>query len=496
MRDLPTRLFAALFMVLAAGTAPAQDPAPAGETPPEAASQSTSETIGQLDTIVLAILRGEIDPVRITTDTLARLGPDYFIQGTIGTVIAIFGLFFGLFIMRWVRRRTELLVSVSAGEGEADRLIGGRQNRAIGYVNLAAKWLRILVWLASSGLLLAAWGLDVAAFLARDWVQTLISTTISLALIIAIAFVIQEVIDARIHAFLTAVDKKSGETRERSQRVRTLLPLMRNAARVFLWVIIAMVVLSELGIDIGPLIAGAGVIGLAVGFGAQSLVKDVITGLFILVEDQISVGDVVVIGGTGGLVEAMSIRTLRLRGLDGAVHTIPFGEIARVTNLTKEFSYYVFDIGVAYRENVDAVIEVVRQLGAEIRADENYAPLILEDIEILGVDKFADSAVIIKARIKTRPIQQWTVGREFNRRMKNRFDELGIEIPFPHQTIYFGVDKDGSAAPAQILMADRIARKSEPASSASSHPPRPDFQTPDQRGDDGAQSSLGHDDGR
>jgi small conductance mechanosensitive channel len=150
------------------------------------------------------------------------------------------------------------------------------------------------------------------------------------------------------------------------------------------------------------------------------------------------------------VVEAVSIRTLRLRDLSGTVHTIPYSAITTVSNLTKEFSYYILDVGIAYREDVDKVMDVLREIGREMREDPEFGPHILEPLEVLGVDSFADSAVVIKARIKTRPIKQWWIGREFNRRMKKRFDELDIEIPFPHQTLYFGVDKDGNAPPMRI----------------------------------------------
>jgi small conductance mechanosensitive channel len=206
------------------------------------------------------------------------------------------------------------------------------------------------------------------------------------------------------------------------------------------------------------LLAGAGIIGLAVGFGAQKLVQDIITGVFILLEDAVAVGDVVKVAGIGGLVEGLSIRSIRLRDLAGNVHTVPFSSVDTVTNMTRLFSYYLADIGVAYREDTDQVADVCRGIVEEMRSEPEFAADILEPLEGLGVDQFADSAVILKARIKTRPIRQWAVGREFNRRMKKRFDECGIEIPFPHRTLYFGTDKDGSAAPVHINAEPKINR--------------------------------------
>jgi small conductance mechanosensitive channel len=167
-------------------------------------------------------------------------------------------------------------------------------------------------------------------------------------------------------------------------------------------------------------------------------------------DDQIRVGDVVSIGDKGGLVERITLRLTVLRDLSGNVHYIRNGKIDIVTNMTKDYSRYVFDIGVAYREDVDEVIEVLESIDEEMRGDEYYGPSILEPLEILGLDRFGDSAVIVRARTKTKPIKQWEIGREFNRRIKKRFDELDIEIPFPHQTIYFGVDKDGGAPPLHV----------------------------------------------
>jgi small conductance mechanosensitive channel len=212
---------------------------------------------------------------------------------------------------------------------------------------------------------------------------------------------------------------------------------------------------------------------LAVGFGSQKLVQDVITGAFILFEDAISVGDVVRVAGQSGVVEAISIRSIRLRDVSGNVHTIPFSTVDTVTNMTKEFSYYVLEVGVAYREDTDQVIEVLRAILDDMRQDPDLGEFITAPLDVLGVDKFADSAVIIKARIKTLPIKQWGVGREFNRRMKKRFDELGIEIPFPHSTVYFGVDKTGTAPPVRVAMeGTAAAHRSPPATGEkSTHAP-------------------------
>ena len=197
-------------------------------------------------------------------------------------------------------------------------------------------------------------------------------------------------------------------------------------------------VLSEFNMDIMPIITGAGIAGLAIGFGAQNLVRDVISGFFLILEDQIRVGDVAQINGTGGVVEAIKLRTTVLRDLQGTVHIFPNGEIKQVSNMTKEFSYAVLDVGVAYKENVDAVMEVLKSIGEETKQDPAFGNLLMEPLEILGVDDFADSQVTIKIRVKTLPLKQWIVGRELRRRIKNTFDARGIEIPFPHVSVYFG----------------------------------------------------------
>jgi len=225
---------------------------------------------------------------------------------------------------------------------------------------------------------------------------------------------------------------------EVAKRVSTIMKLVRQAASIVFWGIVSLVVLREIGVNIGPILAGAGILGLAVGFGAQNLVRDIISGLFMLLEDQVRVGDVAIINGTGGLVEQVNFRTLVLRDLGGVVHVFPNGGITSLSNMTHDWSAYIFEIGVAYKEDTDKVVEVMEEVGADLRDDEYFGNLILEDLEIFGVDKFDSSSVVIKARLKTKPVKQWEVGRQYLRRLKYAFDERDIEIPFPHQSLYFG----------------------------------------------------------
>jgi len=258
----------------------------------------------------------------------------------------------------------------------------------------------------------------------------------------------------RISNRFIALVLKQGEDDEFQKRTQTLGSIVRYTLIITILVVGTMIVLREVGIEIGPLIAAAGVVGLAVGFGAQSLVKDVITGFFIFLEDQIRVGDVVEIAGKTGIVEKISMRTTMLRDLAGNAHYVPNGTIDTVTNMTKEYSRYVFEVGVAYREDVDEVINVMKEVDEELRNDPGYKDDILEPLEVFGLDQFADSALIIKARTTTKPIKQWAIGREFNRRLKKKFDEKNIEIPFPHITLYMGQDKQGQAPPLHVATKD------------------------------------------
>jgi len=238
-----------------------------------------------------------------------------------------------------------------------------------------------------------------------------------------------------------------------TKRAKTLTQVLGDLFRIVIILVGLMLVCSHIGIDLAPLLMAAGVGGIALGFGAQSLVKDIITGFFILLENQMRVGDVVTVAGTTALVEEIRLRTTRMRDLSGNYYIIPNGLIDKVTNWTKEYSYFVFDMGVAYRENVDEVMEVIKSVWDELQRDPQFSSKILEPLEMLGVDSFADSAVIIKFRIKTIPIEQWTIGREMNRRLKNTFDAKGIEIPFPHQTVYWGEPKQGIAPPLHVVNA-------------------------------------------
>ena len=277
-------------------------------------------------------------------------------------------------------------------------------------------------------------------------------------LILIVAWIIQKIINRS----LKNVEKRMVTNRQlegeiatdASKRVQTIMNLIRQGIGILLWAMIVLIILKQIGVEIGPILAGAGILGLAVGFGAQNLVRDVISGFFMIMEDQIRVGDVAVLNGTGGLVEKINFRITSLRDLSGTVHVFPNGTINSLSNMTNEWSAYVFDIGVAYKENTDHVMDVMREVLTKLKEDEVFGPNVLE-WEIFGVNEFANSSVNIKGRIKTIPLKQWMTGREFLRRLKHEFDAKDIEIPFPHQTLYFG----DASKPIDIQIMEKMTDK-------------------------------------
>ena len=276
-------------------------------------------------------------------------------------------------------------------------------------------------------------------------------TLLRIGLILVIAWVMLA-LSRRVIPMLRKQLQKHTQDPEQHKRLETLGRVLRYIAAVVITLVAVMLVLSELGISIAPILASAGIVGLAIGFGAQSRVKDYFTGFFLLLENQVHQGDVVEVAGLGGLVEEVTLRYVRLRDYEGSVHFIPNGSITTVTNRSRGYAYALVDIGVAYRENIEAVFDVIRRVATDIRADATLGPLILDDLDLAGVDAWADSAVTIRFRIKVHPLQQWTVKRAFLLRLKNEFDRLGIEIPFPHLTLYPGQAKDGSAPPLYLAM--------------------------------------------
>ena len=298
----------------------------------------------------------------------------------------------------------------------------------------ANRYLPAIKGLLSAGLMIAAvivllevWGLGAFAWFGQGRLGArLLSSVISIAITLTIALLVWEAANTAIQRHLAKLGADA--TTARSARVRTLLPMLRTVIAGVVLVVATLNILTELGVNVAPLLAGAGVIGLAVGFGSQTLVRDVITGIFLLFEDAVAVGDVVTLGGLSGTVEALSIRSIRLRALDGSVHIVPFSAVSTVTNQTRDYGFAVLDLAVDYDSDTDRVEAVFKEVGAALRLDDVYGAHVLAPIEVMGVDKLTDAGVVVRARIKTVPLRRWAVARELNRRMKQRCDELGIVI--------------------------------------------------------------------
>lgn len=265
-----------------------------------------------------------------------------------------------------------------------------------------------------------------------DWLSHNLATPIRITLILLLTFIAMRLAHrATRHVFEKLAEKQAGI----GQRVHTLSQVVRYALTVTIFVVAGILILSELGISVAPILGAAGVVGVALGFGAQSLVKDYFTGFFLLMENQLRVGDVVEAGGKSGAVEEVTLRYVRLRDYAGNVHYIPNGNISTVTNMSMGFAFAVMDIGVGYAENTDHVVSVIQSVGRSMRDDAIFAGKILDDLEMAGVDNLADSSVVIRCRFRTAPLEQWGIRREFLRRVKLAFDTAGIEIPFPHRKL-------------------------------------------------------------
>jgi small conductance mechanosensitive channel len=333
-----------------------------------------------------------------------------------------------------------------------------KTNRYVGTLKRVAKAVVIVIAIGS---ILEFWGLQASWFVTSELGSTILSRVIAIGIVVGVIIAIIDLSEFLTKQLVASRTDQTGQTIEPGRKKRTLVPLFHWVINVSAIFVGGVIILNQLGVNVTPILAGAGIIGLAVGFGAQSLVKDFINGLFLLFEDSVAVGDVVVVNGTGGLVEGVSLRTIKMRDLAGNVHVIPNGGVDAITNMTKDYSRYVFEVGVAYREDVDEVMAVLKEIGESIEKDPEFKDDILEPLEILGVDKFDDSAVVIKARITTKPIKQWRVAREFNRRMKKVFDERNIEIPFPHRTVYWGEPKTGRAPPLVVQPTGKILKGGE-----------------------------------
>ncbi len=295
---------------------------------------------------------------------------------------------------------------------------------------------------------------EILAYLraVADW-SPMVKSALKILIILIAASILSRVLKSVIGLLRERVSRDRTDTEE-IKRLETLERAFRYMVSVIITLVAGMLVLSELGINIAPILGAAGVAGIAVGFGAQSLIKDYFNGFFMLLENQIRKGDVVMVGGKSGLVEEVTLRHVRLRDYNGDVHFVPSGLIDTVTNKSREYSYALMNIGVAYRESLDEVMDVMTKVAAEMQQDSKFSTSIMEALEIAGVENWADSAVIIRCRLKVQPLEQWNVRRAYLKRLKDAFDIHGIEIPYPHITVYSGQAKDGTAPPFLLRQED------------------------------------------
>ncbi|MDZ7769924.1 MAG: mechanosensitive ion channel family protein [Woeseiaceae bacterium] len=399
---------------------------------------------------------------KMVTDTWENITAIDPVDVLISTAISV-GILIAALVLRWLllvflRRLYARLTGVNRDDDSTELpedSVPGDENveesEKAALPGAISRLVNLIVGVLAIALIAESWGAGIAELLSTNLGSRIAETALAVGLILIATFALWNAASILVARLLHVTSTKLDHERK-LRRMNTLVPLLTNTLQTTISIFAGLLILSELGINIAPLLAGAGILGLAIGFGAQTLVKDLITGVTILLEDAATIGDVIEVAGHLGVVEEMRIRIIQLRDLAGVVHIIPYSEVTTVKNYTKEFSYKVFEIGVAYRENSDRVCEILMEISEDLSSDATHGPNILEPLQILGVDQFADSAVIIKARLKTMPGMQWATGREFNRRMKLRFDEEGIEIPFPHTTIYFGEPKEGKAPPMQLAL--------------------------------------------
>jgi small-conductance mechanosensitive channel len=325
------------------------------------------------------------------------------------------------------------------------------EQRANRYIPILTGLTAAVVYLLAALTVLQAWSVGAFAWLGSDLGRRIIGNVLSIGIELFVALAVWEIFAGAIDRYLSGIDTTGTPRRT---RIRTLLPLLRTAMLSVLVVLTSLIILSHIGMDITPLLAGAGVVGVAIGFGSQALVKDIITGLFILMEDQVAIGDVVDVGKDhAGVVEAITVRTIRLRDQAGTVHTVPFSEVTTVKNLTRDFAYVVARITISNDENIDRVVDILRQTCTELAADETLGASILDPFDYQGVDALDASAVVLLVRIRTVAGKQWAVGRAFNRLVKIAFDKHGISSRDPTQIAILAMP----AAPEETASAGHAA---------------------------------------
>lgn len=365
------------------------------------------------------------------------LGPQW--MPWIWLAITLTGLALGGYLlMKLFRFELRKVAQRMVREGILDEALLQWIEEISGVLRLAV--VAVGVILGAFFVLRALWYPAVAGWDPVSIVNWFVERGVRIVLLVAGAYLagkVSHLLLSNVGLLIQPYDESPAAEIERQKRAETIRAVLQKLASAVIATVAFLMLLGEMNINTIPLLTSLGVIGVGLGFGAQQLVGDLIAGFFHIFENQIRVGDVAIINGTAGQVQNIRLRTTVLRGLDGTVHVFRNGSINTLSNMTKRFSYYLVDLGVAYKEDTDRVCEVVREVVEEMRTEERYGPSILEPVEILGVDDFADSAVVIKLRIKTLPSKQWEVGREFRRRLKYRFDREGIEMPFPQRTIHF-----------------------------------------------------------
>jgi moderate conductance mechanosensitive channel len=375
----------------------------------------------------------------------------FMLMATLQSVVAVV---LGVILMAVISRAIKGGLHVPADLRAAMPLLEERINA---YVPMILKVIRLLVIFFVLVAIFQAWQIVnffgwAATEVGRDLTGRVISAALVVLIAIGVWIAVSSFIEYRLNPEVGHVP---------TARERTLLSLFRNAFAIALIIMALMLALSQLGLNIAPLLAGAGVIGLAIGFGAQKLVQDIITGAFIQFENAMNEGDVVTAGGTTGVVEKLTIRSVGLRTLDGTYHLIPFSSVDMVANFMKGYGYHIANVGVAYREDVGEV-KMLMQKAFDILKEGEHGESIIGAFEIHGVAELGDSSVVVRGRIKTLPGLQWAVGRAYNEVIKRVLDEAGVEIPFPHMTLYMGQDKDGSAPPLNLRRAPPLPESAEP----------------------------------
>lgn len=372
----------------------------------------------------------------------------FVLFATLQTLIAVVvGLLLSSFLSQTIGRRIQL-------SADMNRKLPMLEKRLNSYVPNMLRVLRTFILVAVIMVVMDAWHLfDLAAWYASQQGIALVSKLIHVAIILIVALAVWLGLASLIEHKLNPETGRG----EPTARAKTLLSLFRNVLVITMVTMTGMIVLSEIGINIGPLIAGAGVLGLAIGFGAQKLVQDVITGVFIQIENAMNTGDVVTVGGVTGTAEKLSIRSVGIRDLSGTYHIVPFSSVDTVSNYMREFAYHVGEYRIAYHESIDHAVEQLQVAFADLNASDEHGHKLLDELIVAGVIALDDSSVKIRVMIMTTPGDQWAVGRAYNRLVKLRFDEAGIEIPHPHTTLYFGERKDGTAPAANVRVLESTA---------------------------------------